>query len=75
MERAVVPVAERLSLGLQCLAIQHLRAVQVALGLQQRAEVVDRVERVRVPVAERLSEPLHRLAKQHLRALQVALVL
>ena len=45
-------VAERLSPPLQVLAEERLRAFQVALGVQQRAEVADRAERARVPVAE-----------------------
>ena len=55
-----MPVAARLAPPLQRLAKQCLRAVHVALGIQQRAEVADRGERPWVPVAERLSAPLKR---------------
>ena len=60
-----MPVAERLSLCLQRLAVQRLRAIQVALVLQQLAEVVDRDERVRVPVPERLSPRLQSASRNN----------
>jgi len=70
-----VLVAERLSAPLQRLANQRLCAIQVALVVQQRAEVLDIGELLRVPVAERLSLGLQRLAIQRFRAVQVALLL
>ena len=51
-------VAERLSPPLQVLAEERLRAFQVALGVQQRAEVADRAERARVTGAGRRSQTI-----------------
>ena len=63
MERSVfkVPVAEGLAPCLQCLAVQRLGGGEVALGVQQHAEVVDGDERARMPIAEGLAPHLQRL--------------
>eukprot|EP00964_Phaeocystis_antarctica_P065997 scaffold39858_cov59-Phaeocystis_antarctica.AAC.1 len=68
-----MPIAEGLALPLQRLALQRLSAGEVALGPQQRAEVVDGDERVWIPVAEGLARHLQRLAKQRLGGGEVAL--
>ena len=68
-----MPIAERLAPRLQRLAEQRLRGGEVALGLQQQAEVVDGSVRVRMTTAERLVLPLQRLAVQQLSGGEVAL--
>ena len=68
-----VPIAERRAPPLQRLAVQRLGGIEVALGLQQQAQVVDRAERVRVAVAERLAARRQRLAEERRRAVEVAL--
>ena len=60
-------VAERLT------AEQQLSGGEVALGLQQQAEVVNGEERFRMPIAELLAPHLQRLAEQRLNGGEVAL--
>eukprot|EP00964_Phaeocystis_antarctica_P142324 scaffold107568_cov77-Phaeocystis_antarctica.AAC.11 len=58
---------------LQRLAVQQLGGGEVTFGLQQRAEVIDRVERAWMPIAERLAPHLQRLALQWLSGGEIAL--
>ena len=53
-----------LALRLQRLATQRLSGGEVALVIQQPAEVVGGGERVRMPIAERLTRHLQCLAEQ-----------
>eukprot|EP00964_Phaeocystis_antarctica_P100280 scaffold65950_cov62-Phaeocystis_antarctica.AAC.5 len=73
-ERDRVPIAKRLAVHLQRLAIQQLSRGEVALDLQQVAEGVDGVERARMPAAERLAPHDQHLALQRLGGGEVALV-
>ena len=57
-----MPIAVGLTPPLQRLAVQWLSGGEVALGLQQHAEVADGGERVRMPIAEGLALYLQRLA-------------
>eukprot|EP00964_Phaeocystis_antarctica_P092437 scaffold59458_cov64-Phaeocystis_antarctica.AAC.1 len=66
-------ITEGLALPLQRLAQQRLSGSEVALILQQQAEVVDGPERVWVPIAERLAQHLQRLAVQRLSGGEIAL--
>ena len=59
-------VAERLAPPLQCLAVQQLSSGEVALGVQQRAEVADGGECVRVSITEGPANHLQRLTVQRL---------
>eukprot|EP00964_Phaeocystis_antarctica_P133223 scaffold97438_cov63-Phaeocystis_antarctica.AAC.3 len=68
-----MPVAVRLALHHQGLAVQRLSSGEVTLVLQQEAEVADRGERARMPVAEGLAVHLQRLAEQRLSSGEVAL--
>eukprot|EP00964_Phaeocystis_antarctica_P087792 scaffold55803_cov63-Phaeocystis_antarctica.AAC.1 len=61
-----MPIAERLAQPLQRLAAQRLSGGEVALVLQQHAEVADGDERVRMPIAKGLALRLQRLAAQRL---------
>eukprot|EP00964_Phaeocystis_antarctica_P119974 scaffold83733_cov59-Phaeocystis_antarctica.AAC.3 len=68
-------IAEGLALRLQRLAVQRLSGGEVALVLQQHAEVADAGEHVRMPTALRLAHHLQRLAIQRLCGGEVAHVL
>ena len=68
-----MPIAEGVAPPLQRLAAQRLRGGEVALGVQQHAEVADGAERVRMPVAVGLECHLQRLAVQRLRLVLLAL--
>ena len=71
-ERARMSIAESIAVHLQCLAAQRLSG-EVALVLQQHAEVADGAERARMPIAERVAQPLQRLAVQWLSLVAFAL--
>eukprot|EP00964_Phaeocystis_antarctica_P101434 scaffold66904_cov37-Phaeocystis_antarctica.AAC.2 len=68
-----MPIAEDITHPLQRLAEQRLSGGEVALGVQQPAEVVDGHERVRMTTAVRLACHLQRLAEQWLSGGVVAL--
>ena len=68
-----MPTAEGLAPPLQRLAAQRLGRGEVALGLQQQAEVADAGERVRMPTAEGLALHHQRLAVQRLGLVELAL--
>eukprot|EP00964_Phaeocystis_antarctica_P146416 scaffold112667_cov73-Phaeocystis_antarctica.AAC.4 len=68
-----MPTTRRSALPLERFTQQRLSGGEVALDLQQRAEVVDGSERARMPVAEGLAQPLQRLAAQRLSGGEVAL--
>ena len=57
-----MPAAEGLALPLQRLAQQRLGGGDIALDLQQCAEIADGDERVWMPIAEGLALHLQRLA-------------
>eukprot|EP00964_Phaeocystis_antarctica_P031156 scaffold17633_cov65-Phaeocystis_antarctica.AAC.2 len=68
-----MPIAKGFASHLQRLAAQQLSGGEVALFLQQRAEVADGAERVRMPIAEGLAQHLQRLTVQRLSGGEVAL--
>ena len=70
-----MPIAEHRTARLERLAEQRLRLVELALGLQQRSQIVDGDERAMVPIAKRCTLRLERLAIQGLRLIELALVL
>eukprot|EP00964_Phaeocystis_antarctica_P103717 scaffold68969_cov64-Phaeocystis_antarctica.AAC.1 len=66
-------IAKGLARPLQRLAAQWLSGGEIALVLQQRAEVADGMERVRMSAAEGLTRHLQRLPEQRLSGGEVAL--
>ena len=69
-----MPIAERRTLRLEHLVVQHARLVElVALGIQQHPQVINRDEGARMTIAERGTVPHKHLAEQHTRLVELAL--
>ena len=68
-----MPIAVGLALPHQRLALQRLCGGEVALGVQQRAEVADGEERVWMSIAEGPAVHLQPLTVQRLGLVQLAL--
>ena len=70
-----MPTTQRSALPLERFAQQRLSGGEVALDLQQRAEVADGLERIQMSIAEGLALHLQLLAQQRLSGGEVALLL